>query len=209
VRDPAGIATVNWTMVLEMTAIWRYLADDILPGLRRDRPCWFIDLADPAKRTADDQREALAVLGRLQRHADVVLGLNEAECRQIVTLIGGDWPVAATDYHAVEQACVAIRRYTGFSMVMCHLVSSSAVAFAASPASAEGSASADGFFEPKPLITTGAGDHFNAGFFAALLAGIAPGRCLQIGGATSSHYVRTGVSPTRTQVAAFLRQVAA
>ena len=67
-----------------------------------------------------------------------------------------------------------------------------------------GSVGANGFFEARPLITTGAGDHFNAGFLSGLLAGIAPDQSLQIGGATSGVYVRTGVSPTRAQVCEFL-----
>ncbi len=203
---PRGIATVNWTMTLELTTIWTRLAAEVLPGLRPDRPLWFIDLADPAKRTVDDIRAALAALQLVQAHADVVLGLNEAECRQIMAVLNQPWPSAASEWHAAEAACVSIRTQLGLSYVMCHLVRASAVAW--SVAGTAGSASADGFFTQKPLITTGAGDHFNAGFFMGLLHGIAPAECLQIGGATSGHYVRTAQSPTRTQAAAFLRGAA-
>lgn len=201
-REPQGIATVNWTMTLELTSIWEKLAADILPGLRSDRPLWFIDLADPAKRTPGDILAALEALKKLQLHAEVVLGLNEAECRQILAVLGLQWPTAASEWESAEAACRAIRGQLGVAYVMCHLVRSSAVAWA------KGSASADGFFEAKPLITTGAGDHFNAGFFTGLLHGIAPAECLQIGGATSGHYVRTAQSPTRAQASAFLRSAA-
>ena len=86
--------------------------------------------------------------------------------------------------------------------MVCHLVRSAACAWDG------GSAGADGFFEPRPLITTGAGDHFNAGFFAGLLAGISPDQCLVIGGATSGYYVRSGISPARSQVSEFLQKYA-
>jgi hypothetical protein len=208
-RTPRGIATVNWTMTLELTAIWERLSTDILPGLRPDRPLWFIDLADPAKRTEADIATALAVLGKLQRHAEIVLGLNEAECRQLLSVIGEHWPEAATAWQAAELCCRRIRDKLGLSFVMCHLVRSSAVAWGTIAGQPEGSVSADGFFVANPLITTGAGDHFNAGFLAGLLHGIDPGQCLQIGGATSSHYVRTAESPSRAQVIDFLRAVAA
>ena len=208
-RLPRGIATVNWTMTLELTSIWEHLAAEILPGLRSDRPLWFIDLADPAKRTRGDITAALAALGKLQCFADVVLGLNEAECRQICEVLELTWPTAATEWEAAEQACVQIRERLKLSYVMCHLVRSSAVAWNTNASTTPaGSASADGFWVAKPKITTGAGDHFNAGFLTGLMHGIAPAQCLQIGGATSGHYVRTAESPTRAQAAAFLREAA-
>ena len=204
-RTTDGIATVNWTMTLELTAIWERLSADILPGLRADRPLWFIDLADPAKRIQSDIAAALAALGMLQRHVEIVLGLNEAECRQILSVIGEHWPEAATEWQAAEIGCRRIRDQLGLSYVMCHLVRSSAVAWGQVGAKPAGSASADGFFVAKPLITTGAGDHFNAGFFTGLLHGIDPAQCLQIGGATSGYYVRTADAPSRSQVIDFLR----
>ena len=204
---PRGIATVNWTMTLELTTIWTRLSTEVLPGLRADRPLWFIDLADPAKRTVEDIRAALEALRGLQAHADVILGLNEAECRQILAVMGLPWPTAANEWQAAELGCVAIREQLGLAYVMCHLVRASAVAWSVSGMT--GSTSADGFFTQKPLITTGAGDHFNAGFFMGLMHGIPPAECLQIGGATSGHYVRTAQSPTRAQAAAFLRSAAA
>ncbi len=207
-RSPVGIATVNWTMTLEMTAIWERLASDILPGLRPDRPKWFIDLADPAKRTREDLLKALTTMRQLQRHVDVVLGLNEMECRQVLDVLGLRWEAdARPEWEQAEAGCVALRATLGLSVIMCHLVKSSACAFADATGAA-GSASANGFFEAKPLITTGAGDHFNAGFFFALLNGVPHAQALQIGGATSGHYVRTAQSPTRAQAAAFLRQAA-
>ena len=67
-----------------------------------------------------------------------------------------------------------------------------------------GSAGADGFFEPRPLITTGAGDHFNAGFVTGQLLGFAPETCLALGVCTSGHYVRTAQSPSLADLESFL-----
>ncbi|MBA3685186.1 MAG: carbohydrate kinase family protein [Planctomycetes bacterium] len=202
-RSP-GVATVNWTMTLGMTEIWNRLADEILPGLRPDRPLWFVDLADPAKRTADDQRKGLAALTKLQKHVDVVLGMNEMELRQVLAALGKTWQAGDSEWEQARKGCEIVRDALGISWAMCHLVKSAAVAWTKTGAS--GSAASDGFFDPKPKITTGAGDHFNAGFLAALLAGIEPAHAIQIGGATSGHYVRTAESPSRAQVSAFLKQ---
>lgn len=201
-RDVHGVATVNWTMTLGMTAIWNHLADEVLPGLRKDRPLWFVDLADPAKRTLDDQRAALEALRRLQQHVDVVLGMNEMECRQVLTALDEPWQ-GGDELAAARAGCEIIRDRLGLSWAMCHLVKSAAVAWRTS--ASVGSTAAEGFFEPRPKITTGAGDHFNAGFLSAILAGIEPACAIQIGGATSGFYVRNAQSPTRADTIAFLR----
>jgi hypothetical protein len=198
-RRAAGIATVNWAQVPGLTDLWHRFATEILPGLRPDRPLWFVDLADPHRCPAEQICNGIDALKEIQKYADVVLGLNENECRQMCEIFGIPYPTIKPEHEAAREACVALRKHFGFSRVMCHLVKSSAVAWDG------GSAAADGFWEPKPKITTGAGDHYNAGFFGALLAGMAPAHCLQIGGATSGHYVRTGDSPTRAQVVSFLR----
>ena len=198
-RTPHGIATTNWTMLLGMTDIWKRLAEEILPGLREDRPWWFIDLADPAKRTLEDQRAALSSLAEIQSHANVVLGLNEAELRQMLNAAGLAWTDDVDTLTAAQHGCAALREATSLSVVMCHRVQDAACAWAG------GSVQVDGFFEPKPKITTGAGDHFNAGFFGAWLRGVDPLSCLLVGGATSGSYVRSGISPARSDVVEFLR----
>jgi hypothetical protein len=201
-RAPRLVATVNWTMSLAMTGIWRWLAKEVLPGLRPDRPLWFVDLADPAKRPEAELVDGLAALRELQVHADVVLGLNGAEIRQVCAATGTPWTGGAgEDNAAAETACAALRDRLGLHMVMCHLTGSAACAWAAP---AKGSARADGFGTPKPKITTGAGDHFNAGFTGALLSGLAPAEALLVGGATSGTYVRDAASPDRCRLAAFL-----
>ncbi|TVR11235.1 MAG: hypothetical protein EA401_11380 [Planctomycetota bacterium] len=183
------VATVNWTMLLEMNALWDFLIKEIIPQSSSSRPLWFVDLADPAKRTEDDLRQALAGLQRLQEHVDVVLGLNEAETRQVLAVQGGRWGGDSEDVAAAQEACVSLRESLGLARVVCHMVRGAASASAAEAAGTEG------FYEPKPLITTGAGDHFNAGYLWALAAGANEEVALLLGTATSGHYVRTACSP--------------
>jgi hypothetical protein len=205
-RSHDAIAMVNWTMTMGMTEIWRRLAGEVLPGLRSDRPLIFVDLADPAKRTVEDLRAAFAALQDLQRHADVLLGMNGAELRQVLAALALDVPANEPEWEGARRGCELVQQKLGISWAMCHLVKSAACAWGVSAKHAAGSVGADGFFEAKPKITTGAGDHFNAGFVAALLAGLEPVQALLIGGATSGYYVRTAVSPSREQVVGFLRQ---
>lgn len=193
------IATVNWTMCLELTAIWEHLESAVLPGLRHDRPLWFVDLADPAKRPIEDLKAAIAVLGRLQAHADMILGLNEAEARQVLEAHGLAWHGDDNDQAAAERACRELQEHLGLAVVVCHMVRGAAAARAGE------SAETVGFFDPDPRITTGAGDHFNAGFLAALSRGLPLLDCVLLGTATSGWYVREASSPSRADLVHFLR----
>lgn len=192
------VATVNWTMLLAMNEIWDYLIAQVLPSCQGPRPLWFIDLADPAKRSQEDLIKALKTLTRLQEHVDVVLGLNEAETRQALAALGHGWEGASEDLVAAEKACIELRTELGLARVVCHMVRGAAGAHLT------GSAAVAGFYEPKPKITTGAGDHFNAGYLWSVTAGCDEETALLVGTATSGHYVRTAQSPTQHDLIALL-----
>jgi sugar/nucleoside kinase (ribokinase family) len=57
----------------------------------------------------------------------------------------------------------------------------------------------------KPKITTGAGDHFNAGFCVGKLLGLDNAQSVLCGVSTSGHYVRTAESPSIADLAALMR----
>jgi sugar/nucleoside kinase (ribokinase family) len=63
----------------------------------------------------------------------------------------------------------------------------------------------EGPFIEKPVITTGAGDHFNAGFCLGQLMGLDHAGSLICGVGTSGYYVRNGVGPDPVQLASLLR----
>src|SRR5208337_1089726 len=120
------------------------------------RRALFFDLADPEKRTREDILRALDLIGRFEKYFDVILGLNEKEAHEIGSVFGLK-PAAATPEALVDFGLLLARRLKAGTLVI-HPVS---YAFAISQ---DQSALAQGPFTPKPLITTGAGDHFNSGF---------------------------------------------
>jgi sugar/nucleoside kinase (ribokinase family) len=63
----------------------------------------------------------------------------------------------------------------------------------------------DGPFTPKPLITTGAGDHFNAGFCLGKLLGLDDSMSVLTGVAASGFYVRSAKSPALGDLADMLK----
>jgi len=57
----------------------------------------------------------------------------------------------------------------------------------------------------KPLITTGAGDHFNSGFCLGKVLGLDNADSLLAGVTASGFYVRSGHSPSLDDLAKMLR----
>jgi sugar/nucleoside kinase (ribokinase family) len=69
------------------------------------------------------------------------------------------------------------------------------------------SATFSGPFVQQPKISTGAGDHFNAGFCLGRVLGFGLEESLCVGVATSGYYVRTADSPTAKQLADFIAEL--
>ena len=187
------IGLLNWTELPALTAIWDALIAEVFPHLTRTDRVLFIDLVDPEKRTVDDIQLALATLTRFQAHVDVILGLNLKEATQTAHALG--LPAPEADLRATAQA---IRTHLGLTAVVIHPREGAAAATAGATAAILGPLVA------RPLISTGAGDHFNSGFCLGWLLGLPLAESLAAGVATSGHYVRTGQSPNPTDLADFL-----
>ena len=195
------VALVNWTMIPNMTGIFRDLLARVLPALA-PRPlggaprAFFFDLADPEKRPRADLREALDLISRFGAFGEVTLGLNLKEAQQVADVLGIPPPIANED--SLRTACAAIREKLALGVVVIHPRESAACATKA------GTAWVPGPYCESPLITTGAGDHFNGGFCQARLLGLDAEASLTLGVCTSGHYVRTAQSPSLDDLERFL-----
>jgi sugar/nucleoside kinase (ribokinase family) len=193
------IGMVNWTMLPNMSRIWAKLLDEIVPNTERHQRKLFIDLADPEKRTASDILDALKLLTRFQDQVDVILGLNLKESLEVADVLG--LPGRSDPEAAIEENARAIREKLNVSCVVIHPRRSAAAA------SESASAKFSGPFVQQPKISTGAGDHFNAGFCLGNLLGFSLEESLCTGVATSGYYVRTAESPTAAQLAEFISKL--
>ncbi len=196
-QQSALIALVNWTMLTHMTAIWKQIAARIAPRLTGPKRLLFIDLADPAKRSREDIAAALKQIAKFEKYFRVVLGLNFQESRQIGEVLGIKAPEET--YGTVTHHAALIRDALRIDTVVIHPTQ-----FAAA-ADASGATHVVGPFTPKPKITTGAGDHFNAGFCIGRLLGLDLAASLQTGVATSGYYVRNAKSPRLEDLRKFLK----
>jgi sugar/nucleoside kinase (ribokinase family) len=196
-EQSALIALVNWTMLTQMTAIWQKIATRIAPRLTGERRWLFIDLADPAKRSAEDISAALKQITKFEKYFRVILGLNLQESRQVGAVLGIKAPEET--YGTVTHHASVLREALRIDTVVIHPTH-----FAAA-ADASGSTHVVGPFTAKPKITTGAGDHFNAGFCVGRLLGLDLAASLQLGVATSGFYVRNAKSPRLADLKKFLQ----
>ena len=180
-------AFVNWTHYPQMTGVWSAILNEVCPKITGPRRRLFFDLADPEKRTAADIADMLKIVSGYQKHFDVILGLNEKESSEIGESLGLD-----TGNHSPEGLAALgakIRERLAVDTVVIHPV---ACALAVSEGD---TAMVEGPFTPKPLITTGAGDHFNAGFCLGKLLGFDNALSVLTGVTSSGFYVRTAKSP--------------
>jgi len=190
------IGMVNWTMLPHMTRIWAKLLDEVIPNLERHERKLFIDLADPEKRTHADIMDALRMLTRFQDQVDVILGLNLKESLEVADVLG--LPGAKDAEAAIEDNARAIREKLKLECVVIHPRRGAAAATEAESASFEGP------FVKEPKISTGAGDHFNAGFCVGRVLGFNLAESLCTGVATSGYYVRNAASPSALELANFV-----
>jgi sugar/nucleoside kinase (ribokinase family) len=194
------VGFVNWTMLPYMSDVWASILREICPALKGPRHILFFDLADPEKRTREDIARALDLIGRFEEYFNVILGLNEKEAYEVGEVFGLR-PAAATPEALVDFGLLLAARLKAGTLVI-HPVS---CALAISQGKA---ALAQGPFTPKPLITTGAGDHFNSGFCLGRLLGLDNRMSVLTGVTTSGYYVRTAQSPSIAQIAAMMQDPA-
>ncbi len=191
------VGFVNWTMLTELSAVWETVLDEICPALAGPRRTIFFDLADPEKRTPDDIRHALGLIARFGGWLDVILGLNEKEAGEIGGVFGFD--ISDNSPAGLSKLGLAIRAELGVNTLVIH-PTSYALAVTGGTVSMVG-----GPYVSRPLITTGAGDHFNSGFCLGRLLGFDDEMSLLCGVTTSGYYVRTAKSPDAADLAGMMR----
>lgn len=195
VSESSLIGIVNWSLLGGVPGIWRGIAREVWPGVTEAPRRLFVDLSDPAKRTDDDVRAAMAQLRELEalHGLSVTLGLNLAESERIARVTGSA-AVDAGDDRALADRADVLRATLGLDCVVVHRREGAAAANGVERAWFEGP------FTPTPKLSTGAGDHFNGGFAFGQVHGFTLAECLAVACGVSGAYVRDAESPVRARV---------
>lgn len=200
-QDSDLVGMVNWVMLPFLGQIWEKSLELGVPNRQGKNRILFIDLCDPEKRTAADILHAMNTLTKYQQHVDVILGLNLKEASAIAEVIGT--PVVGDAESQIVQTAQRIREKLNLHCVVVHPRRGAAAATATESGQFQGP------FVQDPKISTGAGDHFNAGFCLGRTLGLNLNESLCVGTATSGFYVRTASSPSAAQLAEFIADLPA
>ncbi len=144
---------------------------------------------------------ACKLLSRFQEFGPTILGLNEKEAFRVGGSLGYKGGQAGRD--DVRAVTAYISQTLPVETVVVH-----PRAYAVVAAHGKVTADVDGPFTENPLISTGAGDHFNAGFCLGKLIGLPDDQAATVAVGTSGYYVRNAASPTFGQLTEFLTQQA-
>ena len=196
------VCLMNWTMTPHLTAIFENILQSILPRVppREGGRIFFFDLSDPAKRSVEELRDALAAISRFQDHGHAILGLNLAEAKQVASALGV--PLAGELPEDLQAGVTRIRQLLAIHCVVVHPRDGAIAATAVD----EEAIYVAGPLAAHPKISTGAGDHFNAGFLVGVLLRLSTASCLTVAVATSGQYVRTAESPTLADTTSFMER---
>ena len=198
------VALVNWTMIPAMSAIWEELLALLAAQPARQPPArrFFFDLADPEKHDDPKVTAACRLLARFQEFGPTTLGLNEKEAFRVGQALG------YTGGHHGRAEVLGVTAFISAKLPVASVVVHPR-AYAVVGVNGLITADVDGPFIENPVISTGAGDHFNAGFCLAKQLGLPDNEAAAAAVGTSGYYVRHAVSPTLSQLAEFLDSQAA
>ncbi len=186
------LAFFNWSELPGATSIWQGCLRDIFPRLG-ERKRLLVDLSDCSQRSEQEVREAGGLIREFAGYLDVVLSLNQNEAEALAKSLklplkeNADLAAMLRERLACEMVVIHLldRAYCASEKeVVCHV----------------------GRQIQKPLLSTGGGDNFNAGFAFALLQGMMPEEALAVANGVSGFYVSHGRSPDREELAAWLEE---
>lgn len=187
-------ASLNWTMLPAAQKLWTWLRNNCFAALSKKQRFFLVDLSDPRKRAADDLLAALNELKCWQTHFEVILSLNIAESEQVAAALGLIEPQDMGAIVARKRRSFEIQQRLSIKGVVIH-----------GPDLATAAADQKIYCAvtnhcQNPQISTGGGDHFNAGLCLGLLAQLGWPEVLALANATSSYFVRWGRCPDRKEL---------
>lgn len=186
------LAFFNWSELPGSTSIWQGCLRDVFPKLTA-RKRLMLDLSDCSQRSEKEVREAGELIREFSGYLDTILSLNQNEAETLAGSLG----IVSEEKAALA---AALREQLACEMVVIHLLDR---AFCATET---GVSCHVGRQIQNPLLSTGGGDNFNAGFAFALLQGMPPEEALAVANGASGFYVSQGRSPDREELADWIEE---
>jgi sugar/nucleoside kinase (ribokinase family) len=196
VRGKNLVSFLNWSEIEKSTEIWEGFIDEILPDLSLAKPQsdFFTDLSDCSRKSSEEIKALPGLFEKFRKYFRVTLSLNQNEAELVAKAF--DIPLHLSDadlikslYEKFNADILVLHRirdaiaYNGISFERC-----------------------DTFYCGDPVVLTGGGDNFNAGFCLGLLHHMDLFQCLLVANAVAGAYVASGESPSLMTLSSFLQK---
>lgn len=187
------IALVNWSELSFSHDLWAHTAD-VLQDVRKERFAFF-DLCDVSRKPNAQIDAVLRLVGAFANKRTAILSLNENEARTISERVLRN----SQDLGTIAET---IRSQYGIDEVLIHTLHESLLC------SSRGIVCRDTYFVEYPLISTGAGDNFNAASCFAAVMGLSDEDRLTLANAFAHFYISKGYNPDLGVLLAHVQELA-
>ena len=180
----------NWSETPLAEDIWMGILKDIVPQEPTNKHV-VLDFSDCARREKSEILSMLELVKEFGKKASTTISMNENEADAVLCSLG-------IQDMSTEKKGEAMRQSLFAENIVWHFQDDT-LGF-----------SKDGmhYFETykinQPLLTTGAGDNFNAGLSLGILAGFSLDKSIMTASLTGSYYVQTGNSPSLDELIGFI-----
>lgn len=177
------IALVNWSELDYSHNLWEQVYRKCISTLEPDKSKYvFFDLCDIARKNDAQVRKVLELIKEYSQKRHTVLSLNKNEARRLGACIGAEENIQSictllSNRYAIDEVIVHTRQENVLVLQGEHIYSSDITTV------------------EDPAVLTGAGDHFNAAYCAALLLNVSPNSRLRFSTDFATAYVKTGQIP--------------
>ena len=181
------IALLNWSELSGSLSIWNGLKDEIFPLLSPQNRLAFIDLSDCSGRSVQDIQQACELIRGFSNCFDLTVSLNRNEAEILAQALG-------VCYDSFESLTGQLQDRLQCARLVIHMLDCSYFIHRESVQRREN------FHVTHPVISTGGGDNFNAGFAYGLLQELPIMDCVDLAHYVSGFYVSHGWSPSRNEL---------
>lgn len=193
--DSFILAITNWSSLYGLNDILKGIRselDDIVSGGGCELKYVFVDIADPSRRSRQDIVESLKLMAGFNKNFKTVFSFNENEARIINRCFfeetGDMAKIAENIFNAIKPDILVVHPNKDALLL-----------------DGKTTVRISDFYVEKPVISTGGGDNFDAGFCAGLVMGLPAEICVYIGRACASFYIRNGRSPSLAQLIDYIK----
>ena len=191
------IALVDWCNLPHATDIWTGFFHEVVQTSITGKPHFFFDLADPTKKSDKEINLVTSLINRFSDYGQVTFGLNVNEATKLAQFFARQ-SGNAIEGDNLQELGTFLYQHMSIDQLLIHPLDGCMMIYAG------GHSYLEGRVVKKPMVSTGGGDNFNAGFCFGLLNGFSKEESMVLAMATSGAYVQQGTSPTQEELNKYL-----